>query len=192
MKNHWNHWKSALQAVLDSPQYAEIMKKVEAFELCDPKKLKCVILGQDPYHGRGEAHGLSFSVPAGVKAPPSLRNIFKELYQDTGETRLLTDLTDWAEQGVLLLNTHLTVRENQPLSHHHIGWEWFTDQVILWVASNDPQVIFVHLLEKKGNPIIESSHPSPLGAHKGFIGSRPFSAINAILQDQGKEPIFWA
>lgn len=218
MNNHWNHWKSALQAVLDSPQFAEIMIKVEqeyaqpfcfprqqdlfkAFEWCDPKKLKCVILGQDPYHGRGEAHGLSFSVPVGVKAPPSLRNIFKELYQDTGETRLLTDLTDWAEQGVLLLNTHLTVRENQPLSHHHIGWEWFTDQVILWVASNDPQVIFVlwgneakkkkQLLEKKGNPIIESSHPSPLGAHKGFIGSRPFSAINAILQQQGKSPIIW-
>jgi uracil-DNA glycosylase len=219
MQSSWDQWRTALKAIFESPQFVEIMRKVEleyaqpfcfpkqtdifkAFEICPPHALKCVIIGQDPYHGKGEAHGLSFSVPAGVKTPPSLRNIFKELYQDTGETRLSTDLADWAEQGILLLNTHLTVRENQPLSHHYVGWEWFTDQVIHWVATHYPDVIFVlwgneakkkkSLISQETNPIIESSHPSPLGAHKGFTGSRPFSSINNILIQQGKTPINWA
>ena len=170
-----------------------------AFDHCLPHEVKCVIVGQDPYHGIGEAHGLSFSVPMGVKLPPSLRNIFKELASDLGETRILSDLTDWAEQGVLLLNAHLTVRKDQPFSHRHLGWEWFTDVVLRKLVVENPGIIVVlwgnearkkkSLLLGLTNPIIESAHPSPLGAYRGFMGSKPFSRINQILKDQGKPPV---
>ncbi len=173
-----------------------------AFEHCLPNQVKCVIMGQDPYHGMGEAHGLSFSVPMGVRVPPSLRNIFKELASDLGETRILSDLTDWAEQGVLLLNSHLTVRKDQPFSHRHLGWEWFTDGVLRKLVVENPDIIVVlwgnearkkkSLLLDLANPIIESAHPSPLGAYRGFMGSKPFSRINDILKEQGKPLIQWA
>ena len=219
METNWELWNQALAEIFESPRFLEIMKRVEleyaqpfcfpefpdifrAFRLMSPDNIKVVILGQDPYHGRGEAHGLSFSVPMGTKLPPSLKNIFKELRSDLGETRILSDLSDWAAQGVLLLNTHLTVRENRPLSHRNLGWEWFTDHVITCIANRSPETIFVFwgneakkkktLLLGANNPVIESSHPSPLGAHKGFLGSKPFSQINLILRRQGKSPIIWA
>jgi len=218
IQENWKHWEKWLAEHISTEQWQSLMGKVEreyaqpfcfpprslifnAFQHCRPHEVRCVILGQDPYHGTGEAHGLAFSVPMGVKIPPSLRNIFKELYNDLRETRFSSDLTDWAQQGVLLLNTHLTVRQDQPLSHQSLGWEWFTDAVLFQLAKNDPEIIIVlwgneakkkkKLLQGLDNPILESSHPSPLGAHKGFLGSKPFSKINEILIGQGKPPIIW-
>jgi uracil-DNA glycosylase len=215
----WEHWQNWLVDTMSTDQWKALMEKVEqeyaqpfcfppkemifnAFDHCLPHDVKCVIVGQDPYHGMGEAHGLSFSVPMGVKLPPSLRNIFKELASDLGETRILSDLTDWAEQGVLLLNAHLTVRKDQPFSHQHLGWEWFTDGVLRKLVMENPGIIVVlwgnearkkkSLLLGLTNPIIESAHPSPLGAYRGFMGSKPFSRINQILKDQGKPPVRWA
>ena len=219
MGEFWEHWQNWLVDTMSTDQWKVLMERVEqeyaqpfcfppkemifnAFDHCLPHEVKCVIVGQDPYHGIGEAHGLSFSVPLGVKLPPSLRNIFKELASDLGETRILSDLTDWAEQGVLLLNAHLTVRKDQPFSHRHLGWEWFTDGVLRKLVVENPGIIVVlwgnearkkkSLLLGLTNPIIESAHPSPLGAYKGFMGSKPFSRINQILKDQGKPPVRWA
>jgi uracil-DNA glycosylase len=146
--SNWAQWQSYLVDLMSTEKWDILMERVEqeyaqpfcfppkhlifnAFNHCLPRDVKCVIMGQDPYHGMGEAQGLSFSVPMGVRVPPSLRNIFKELANDLGETRILSDLTDWAEQGVLLLNSHLSVRKDQPLSHQHLGWEWFTDAVLI-------------------------------------------------------------
>jgi len=219
MGEFWEHWQNWLVDTMSTDQWKALMERVEqeyaqpfcfppkemifnAFDHCLPHEVKCVIVGQDPYHGMGEAHGLSFSVPMGVKLPPSLRNIFKELASDLGETRILSDLTDWAEQGVLLLNAHLTVRKDQPFSHRHLGWVWFTDGVLRKLVVENPGIIVVlwgnearkkkSLLLGLTNPIIESAHPSPLGAYKGFMGSKPFSRINQILKDQGKPPVRWA
>ncbi len=168
--------------------------------------VKVVILGQDPYHGDGQAHGLCFSVPEGTELPPSLKNIFKELQADTG---LLPprhgSLIPWAEQGVLLLNTILTVQKGEPMSHAGKGWELFTDAILKALIDRKEPVIFVlwgnaaqnkwkklsTTIDSSRHTILSSSHPSPLGAHRGFFGSRHFSRINQILVNQGLSPIEW-
>ncbi len=164
--------------------------------------VKVVIIGQDPYHGAGQAHGLCFSVPSGVPLPPSLKNIFKELSDDLGvPERADGDLTRWARQGVLLLNTALTVREGQPTSHKGLGWERVTDRIIAEINKKDTPVVFLlwgaHA-QRKGelvtNPIhykLQTVHPSPLSAHRGFFGCRHFSKTNALLQRHGLAPIEW-
>ena len=172
-----------------------------AFNLTSFDKVKVVILGQDPYHNPGQAHGLCFSVPEGVEAPPSLQNIFKELKEDVGVERTKSDLSDWAEQGVLLLNSVLTVEMGRAASHARRGWEEFTDSVIYMLALERKDLAFIlwgsyarkkaEHLDKQKHFIVESAHPSPLSADKGFFGSRPFSQVNAFLQAVGKEPIVW-
>ncbi len=161
-----------------------------AFHKTPIEKTKVVLIGQDPYHGPGQAHGLSFSVLSG-KCPPSLQNIFKELKSDLGISRSNADLSDWAEQGVLLLNSVLTVRSGSPNSHRYTGWEKFTDSVIEAVNSTLKGTVFVlwganarakkSLIDRNANYIHESAHPSPLSAHNGFFGSRPFSTINKFI-----------
>lgn len=162
-----------------------------------------LILGQDPYHGRGQAHGLCFSVRPGVTVPPSLDNIYTELESDLGLPRPDHGcLTAWAEQGVLLLNATLTVRARNAGSHQRQGWERFTDEVIRAVAAKPERVVFVlwgsyarkkkQLITGEQHVIIESPHPSPLSAHRGFFGSRPFSRVNEALVDAGRDPIDWS
>ncbi|MFK7695474.1 uracil-DNA glycosylase [Paenibacillus sp. HJGM_3] len=164
---------------------------------------KVVILGQDPYHGPGQAHGLSFSVQPGVPAPPSLQNMFKELHSDLGvPIPRHGHLLGWARQGVLLLNTVLTVRESLPNSHKGKGWETFTDRIIALLNERVQPVIFVlwgshagqkrQMIDTNRHFIIQSPHPSPLSAHRGFFGSRPFSAINRYLREIGSEEIDWS
>ena len=180
------------------PPYENIF---DALRLTDYDKVKVVILGQDPYHGLGEAHGLSFSVKENVKKPPSLQNIFKELYNDLGITRTKSDLTDWAEEGVLLLNSIMTVVKDTPLSHKNKGWEIFTDNIIKKLNEREEPVIFLlwgsfarskkELITNSRHKIIESVHPSPLSANRGFFGSKPFSKINKYLKEIGKEEIKW-
>ena len=179
--------------------YPEKENIFKAFEVTPFKDVKVVILGQDPYHGEHEANGLCFSVYHGVKCPPSLNNIFKELYSDLGIKRTDTDLSDWASEGVLLLNTLLSVEKDKPLSHKGFGWEIFTDEVIRRIALNNKDVVFVlwgnYARSKKSligkNPVIESAHPSPLSASRGFFGSKPFSKINNMLEERGKSKINW-
>ena len=173
-----------------------------AFRLTPPDRVKTVILGQDPYHDEGQAHGLAFSVRAGVRFPPSLRNIFKELNADLN-LPVPKDglLTPWAEQGVLLLNTVLTVRAHQPASHQKHGWEPFTDAVIAELSRKKEHLIYVlwggpaqakqPLIDTGKHTVICSAHPSPLSAHRGFFGSRPFSAVNRDLAAHGMKPIDW-
>ena len=173
----------------------------KALELSDYDKVKVVILGQDPYHGIGEAQGLSFSVPDDVRRPPSLRNIFVELENDLGIKRDKNDLSDWASQGVLLLNSILTVQMDTPLSHKDKGWEVFTDEIIKLVNKKETPVVFIlwgsYARSKKvliDNPIhyvIESVHPSPLSASRGFFGSKPFSKTNNFLEKNKIEGIKW-
>lgn len=180
------------------PRYENIFN---ALTLTDYDQVKVVILGQDPYHGAGEAHGLSFSVLDGEKIPPSLQNILKELKADLGIVRPHHDLSDWALQGVLLLNSIMTVVEDQPLSHKGIGWETFTDQIIRELNRREKPIIFVlwgsyarskkELITSPQHKIIESVHPSPLSASRGFFGSKPFSLINQFLKDKGIEEIKW-
>ena len=180
------------------PEYENIF---DALRFTDYNEVKVVILGQDPYHGIGEAHGLSFSVKEGVKMPPSLLNIFKELYSDLGIKRTKSDLTDWAKEGVLLLNSIMTVVKDTPLSHKNKGWETFTDAVISKLNEREEPVIFLlwgsfarskkELITNKRHKIIESVHPSPLSASRGFFGSKPFSKINNYLKEIGKEEIKW-
>lgn len=174
-----------------------------AFEACHFKDIKVVILGQDPYHGAGEANGLSFSVNKGVKIPPSLRNIFKELQADINGFTIPAngDLSKWAQQGVLLLNSSLTVIENQAGSHSHIGWQLFTDEIIRAISDYKENVAFIlwgahaqskkHLIHSSKHCILESAHPSPLSAYRGFFNSKPFSKTNAYLSSKGKLPIDW-
>ena len=172
-----------------------------ALKYTDYDDVKVVILGQDPYHGIGEAHGLSFSVKEGVKIPPSLRNIFKELYNDLKIERTKTELTDWAKQGVLLLNAIMTVEKDKPLSHKNKGWEIFTDTIIKKLNEREDPVIFVLwgnyarskqvLITNSNHIIIESAHPSPLSASRGFFGSKPFSKVNENLIKLKKEIIKW-
>ena len=173
-----------------------------AFRLTPPDRVRAVILGQDPYHDDGQAHGLAFSVREGVRPPPSLRNIFKELHADLGLPIPASGLlTGWAEQGVLLLNTVLTVRAHQPGSHRKHGWEPFTDAVISRLNETVPHLIFIlwgapaqsklPLIDRKKHSVICSAHPSPLSAHRGFFGSRPFSEVNRDLAAHGMTPIDW-
>lgn len=174
-----------------------------AFDATPFKKVKVVILGQDPYHGPGQAHGLAFSVRPGVRPPPSLLNIFKELQSDVGLERPKHGyLESWAEQGVLLLNSVLTVREGEAASHQKRGWEVFTDKAIHLLAEKREGLVFVlwgAYSQKKGafidrskHLVLESVHPSPLSASRGFLGSKPFSKINAYLKKHGQTPIDWS
>lgn len=172
-----------------------------ALRLTSYKDTKVVILGQDPYHGEGEANGLCFSVNRGIKMPPSLNNIYKELYNDLGITRTDTDLSDWARQGVLLLNSVLTVEKDKPASHKFIGWEQFTDEIIIKLNDKDIPVVFIlwgNFAKSKAkyitNPkhlIISSSHPSPFSVNYGFFGSRPFSKTNEFLKQNNLKEIKW-
>jgi uracil-DNA glycosylase len=182
------------------PKGADIFN---AFWKTPLKDLKVVILGQDPYHGDNQAHGLSFSVQKGITIPPSLRNIYKELSTDIPGFRAPNhgDLTEWAEQGVLLLNASLTVRAGAPGSHQKQGWEEFTDTVIKKISENKDGIIFIlwgsfaqakaELIDKTKHHIIRSPHPSPFSADRGFFGSKPFSKTNEILAKEGKATIDW-
>ena len=181
------------------PKQENIFK---AFELCDFEEVKVVILGQDPYHGAGQAHGLSFSVLNGIKTPPSLRNIFKELQMDIGfEIPQNGDLSAWAKQGVLLLNATLTVRENKPGSHQKKGWEIFTDTVIQEISVKKNNVVFILwgnfaqekalLIDAQKHLILKAAHPSPFSAHRGFLGCKHFSKTNTFLQEKGLKEIDW-
>ncbi|MSQ95343.1 MAG: uracil-DNA glycosylase [Gemmataceae bacterium] len=173
-----------------------------AFELTPPKHVRVVILGQDPYHDDGQAHGLAFSVLPGVKVPASLRNIFKELHADLGCAISSNGcLTPWAKQGVLFLNTVLTVRAHEANSHRGKGWESFTDAVIQHLSNRTDPIIFVlwgkpaqakrALIDATRYLVLEAAHPSPLSAYNGFFGSKPFSKINAALRAWGKPEIDW-
>jgi len=180
------------------PPYEHIF---DALRFTDYDEVKVVILGQDPYHGDCEAHGLSFSVHNNIKTPPSLINILKELKNDLNITRTESDLTNWAQQGVLLLNSIMTVEKDKPLSHKNKGWEIFTDTIIQKLNERDEPVIFVlwgsyarskkEYITNKQHIILESVHPSPLSASRGFFGSSPFSKINNNLISRGKTPIKW-
>jgi uracil-DNA glycosylase len=174
-----------------------------AFHLTSFATLKVVILGQDPYHGVGQANGLCFSVSPGVSFPPSLRNIFQELEDDLGVSKPQSgDLAAWAEQGILLLNTTLTVRQGAPASHQGKGWETFTDEVIRCISQKKEKIVFVlwgasarrkkSLIDVTKHTCIESVHPSPLSAYRGFFGSKPFSRINQLLRQQGITEIDWS
>lgn len=212
-------WQQALASEMQEAYFSELIAFVAqerqdrqifpppeevftAFELTPLDRVKVVIIGQDPYHGNGQAHGLSFSVKPGIAIPPSLVNIFKELKNDLGiPIPKSGDLSGWARQGVLLLNTVLTVRSGEPNSHKNKGWEKFTDAVIKTVNQNCDRVIFVlwgrpaqkkaKLIDAKKHHILTAAHPSPLSAHNGFFNSRPFSQINALLQRDGREAIAW-
>ncbi|MFN8509572.1 MAG: uracil-DNA glycosylase [Deinococcaceae bacterium] len=177
-------------------------KVFSALEMTPPEAVRVVILGQDPYHGPGQAHGLSFSVPEGVALPPSLKNIFKELHADTGlPVPVSGNLEPWAKQGVLLLNAVLTVRAGESNSHRGRGWEALTDAILGFLAQQSQRVVFVlwgafaqrkmESLDLSRHPVICSSHPSPLSAHQGFLGSKPFSRINATLLEMNATPIDW-
>ena len=182
--------------------YPEKENLYNALDLTSYEDTNVIILGQDPYHGPHQAHGLSFSIASEeAKFPPSLRNMFKELKADLDIERTNKNLTDWAEQGVLLLNTVLTVQAGKAASHRKKGWEKFTDTIINKLNEKDEQVIFVlwggdakkkvPLITNPKHKIIEGVHPSPLSAHNGFFGSKPFSKINVYLEEAGKNTINW-
>lgn len=211
------NWKELLGAEWDKPYFKELQSFLDqeyaehtiyppreevgsAFRLTPYDAVKVVILGQDPYHGPGQAHGLSFSVKSGVKIPPSLRNMFKELEEDLGcPIPSHGYLEKWAKQGVLLLNTVLTVRAGEANSHKGMGWERFTDTVIQKLSEREKPIIFVlwgkpaqaklKLIDTSKHYIIQSTHPSPLSAHRGFLGSRPYSQINEQLVSMNEKPI---
>jgi uracil-DNA glycosylase len=214
-----NTWAALLQREIGSERHTELQQFIAherlvstvfppaqdvyaALDLTSFESTKVVILGQDPYHGNGQAHGLSFSVRSNTPIPPSLRNVFQELFTDVAIQREQNgDLTGWARQGVLLLNTTLTVREGEPGSHQDHGWEHITDAVISALNEKTTRVVFVlwgaHARKKKilitqtHHVVIESAHPSPLSAHRGFFGSKPFSQINSALEGAGLSPINW-
>ena len=201
-----DYWDSLEEFVLELPEEPPTFPPRElifnAFHQTRYHDVKVVILGQDPYHNGGQAHGLSFSVPRGVSLPPSLRNIYRELEDDLGASPGLDgDLHHWAKQGVLLLNTVLTVEAHQPHSHRKKGWEDFTDAVIQKLVERESPIAFVlwgkpaqkkkDLILIPPHCIIESAHPSPLSARRGFFGSRPFSKINDWLNEQSQSPIQW-
>ena len=175
----------------------------KAFSLTKLDNLKVVILGQDPYHGFGQAQGLAFSTPANIKNPPSMQNILKEIQSDLGKKSICEDgdLTPWAKQGVLLLNTILTVEEAKPKSHHNLGWEVFTDNIIKYISDNCEDTIFIlwgspaisktKLIDRKKHHILTAPHPSPLSSYRGFFGCKHFSQTNNILKSLNKEAIIW-
>ena len=214
-----NDWLDALKGEFKKPYYKQLFDKVNdeyrgfqifppaddifnAFHLTPLSKVKVVILGQDPYHNVGQAHGLCFSVKKGVEAPPSLVNIYKELQDDLG-CRIPRHgcLTKWAEQGVLMLNTVLTVRAHQANSHRGIGWEEFTDAAIMALNGQDRPIVYIlwgspaqrkaAMLHNPKHLILKAPHPSPLSAYRGFFGSRPFSQANEFLTSHGIEPVDW-
>ncbi len=212
-------WNPLLRSEFDQSYWRELTKFVQderrqhqvypphdevfaALHLTSFESVRAVILGQDPYHGPGQAHGLCFSVRPGVPAPPSLKNIFSELETDLGLSRPADgSLLRWAEQGVLLLNTTLTVRARQAASHQGKGWEKFTDRIIEVVSGKSDRVVFVlwgsaarrkkQMIDLSRHAVVESPHPSPLSAHRGFLGSRPFSQVNSLLEEAGRTPIDW-
>ncbi|MGN0405967.1 MAG: uracil-DNA glycosylase [Bariatricus sp.] len=214
-----NDWLDALKGEFRKPYYKKLFETVNqeyrthriyppsddifnAFHLTPLKDVKVVILGQDPYHGDGQAHGLCFSVKPDVEIPPSLVNIYQELHDDLG-CRIPShgNLTKWAQQGVLLLNTVLTVRAHQANSHRGIGWEEFTDAAIQVLNAQDRPIVFIlwgrpaqlkkRMLNNPKHLILEAPHPSPLSAYRGFFGSRPFSQTNQFLEANGLVPIDW-
>jgi len=182
------------------PEKQNIFK---AFSLTKLDNLKVVILGQDPYHGFGQAQGLAFSTPANIKNPPSMQNILKEIQSDLGKISICEDgdLTPWAKQGVLLLNTILTVEEAKPKSHHNLGWEVFTDNIIKYISDNCEDTIFIlwgspaisrtKLIDTKKHHILTAPHPIPLSSYRGFFGCKHFSQTNNILKSLNKEAIIW-
>ena len=200
------YYKKLYQIIIKEYQTRQIFPAPDdifnAFALTPLHKVKVVILGQDPYHGYGQAHGLCFSVKPDVEVPPSLMNIYKELQYDMGcEIPNNGYLVKWAEQGVLLLNTVLTVRAHQANSHRGIGWEEFTDAAIRILNEQDRPIVFIlwgrpaqmkkSMLHNPKHLILEAAHPSPLSANRGFFGSRPFSKTNAFLVQNGETPIDW-
>ncbi|WP_410768098.1 uracil-DNA glycosylase [Fontibacillus sp. BL9] len=215
-----NDWDEMLRGEVEQPYFKELMSwldgEYEQYDVYPPREFlfqalkltsyagtKVVILGQDPYHGPGQAHGLSFSVLPGVRIPPSLRNMYKELSSDLGcPIPASGTLTSWAEQGVLLLNTVLTVRDGEAGSHQRKGWEKFTDAVIEALNRREQPVVFVlwgshaqkktEMIDMSKHAVISSPHPSPLSARRGFFGSRPFSRINLFLEEHGEMPINWS
>ena len=181
------------------PPESEVFKSLEA---CDLLGVKAVILGQDPYHGEGQANGLAFSVRSSIKPPPSLRNIFKELQNDVSvDLGDDGDLSHWAEQGVLLLNSSLSVEEKKPGSHRHFGWGTLTDKIIALISTRLENVVYLlwgsdaqkkeHLIDHTKHLVIKSPHPSPLSAYRGFFGGSYFSRTNNYLKSYGKDPINW-
>ncbi|WP_299511370.1 uracil-DNA glycosylase [uncultured Rummeliibacillus sp.] len=212
-----NDWQDVLGAEFEKPYYLQLREFLKqeyftktvyppmedmwsAFRYTPYAKVKVVILGQDPYHGPGQAHGMSFSVKPGVPHPPSLQNMFKELHDDLGyDIPRDGTLIKWAQQGVLLLNTVLTVRAHQAHSHKDHGWEQFTDTVIQKLSQRNEPIVFVlwgrpaqqkeRLIDTTRHAIIKAPHPSPLSAYRGFFGSRPYSKINNQLVAWGMEPI---
>jgi uracil-DNA glycosylase len=213
-------WKKELAGLFDKPYFSKITAHLKtekalkstiypkgslifnAFDQTPFDKVSVVILGQDPYHNPGQAMGLSFSVPDGVKPPPSLVNIYKELNKDIGMPIPTTgNLTKWAQQGVLLLNAALTVRANEPASHSKIGWMEFTDEVIKIISNQKKEVVFILwgnfaqqkqiLIDATKHKILKAAHPSPLSAYNGFFGCKHFSSANQYLTEKNKNPIDW-
>lgn len=194
----WEKVKEEYQTTKCFPPKDQIFR---AIELTPFDEVKVVIIGQDPYHNDNQANGLCFSVSDKVKAPPSLKNIFKELEDDLGIKKTSNELEMWAKQGVLLLNATLTVRAHEANSHKDLGWEQFTDFIIKEISDKKENVVFVlwgafaqkkaGLIDASKHFIIQSAHPSPFSVHKGFFGSHPFSKINQFLEEKGKEPINW-
>lgn len=194
----WEKVKEEYQTTKCFPPKNQIFR---AIELTPFEEVKVVIIGQDPYHNDNQANGLCFSVSDKVTAPPSLKNIFKELEDDLGIKKTSNELEMWAKQGVLLLNATLTVRAHEANSHKDLGWEKFTDFIIKEISDKKENVVFVlwgafaqkkaGLIDASKHFVIQSAHPSPFSVHKGFFGSRPFSKINQFLQEKGKEPINW-
>lgn len=214
-------WKAQLQQEFEQAYFQQLTQRIKAdlqagisifpkgqdifraFDLCSFENLKVVLLGQDPYHGLGQANGLCFSVGLGIKLPPSLVNIYKELHNDIGcPIPMHGDLSPWARQGVLLLNTSLTVQAHNANSHSKIGWQIFTDAVIKRISDAKEHVVFilwggnarskVPLIDSTKHLILQSAHPSPLSAHNGFWGNRHFSKVNEYLIAHGLSPIDWA
>ena len=194
----WEKVKEEYQTTKCFPPKNQIFRAIELTPFDD---VKVVIIGQDPYHNDNQANGLCFSVSDKVKAPPSLKNIFKELEDDLGIKKTSNELEMWAKQGVLLLNATLTVRAHEANSHKDLGWEQFTDFIIKEISDKKENVVFVlwgafaqkkaGLIDASKHFIIQSAHPSPFSVHKGFFGSHPFSKINQFLEEKGKEPINW-
>ena len=194
----WEKVKEEYQTTKCFPPKNQIFRTIE---LTPFEEVKVVIIGQDPYHNDNQANGLCFSVSDKVTAPPSLKNIFKELEDDLGIKKISNELEMWAKQGVLLLNATLTVRAHEANSHKDLGWEQFTDFIIKEISDKKENVVFVlwgafaqkkaGLIDTSRHFIIQSAHPSPFSVHKGFFGSRPFSKINQFLKEKGKEPINW-
>ena len=212
-------WQEALKDEFTKPYFKNLTEKIKdayleevvyphpknifnAFAFCPFDQVKVVILGQDPYHGTGQAHGLSFSVPDGIKIPPSLQNIYKELKSDIGkEIPPSGNLEHWAKQGVLLLNATLTVRAGEAGSHQDLGWETFTDTIIKTISDQKERVVFIlwgkyaqakiNLINQNKHLVLTAPHPSPFSAYTGFFGSKPFSKTNEYLEKYGLKKIEW-